>query len=181
MAHQQIQLEETRQEREDTQEAVQQYETALSDMSHEIDTWVLQEVEHVRQEMLAAHQREVQTQADLIDMLKDKLVMYADSPIAGIGRNNDPHSLLDIFIGRTRRVSVANDIDSEASHDTTQYRKPIPAPRTLKEVRPTPVPRKASLRSGVQLLPLPMLGNAKGDDGDALHRWVKKLHRYAEM
>ena len=67
-------------------------------MSHEIDSRVLQEVEHVCQEMLAAHQREVQTQANLIGMLKDKLVMYTDSPIAGVGRNDDPHLLHDIFI-----------------------------------------------------------------------------------
>ena len=26
-----------------------------------------------------------------------------------------------------------------------------------------------------------MFGNAEGDDGDALHHWVKKLHRYVEM
>ena len=181
LAQQQIQLEETRRERDDALEAVQQYEAALSDMSREIDSRVLQEVEHVRQEMLAAHQREVQTQADLIGMLKDKLVMYADSPIAGVGRNDDPHSLHDIFNGCTRGVSVATDVDSEASYDTTQYHKPIPAPRTLKEVKPTPAPRKASLRSGMQLPPLPMFGDAEGEDGDALRRWVKKLHRYAEM
>ena len=85
LAQQQTQLEETRRECDDALEPVQQYEATLSDMSHEIDSRVLQEVEHVHQEMLAVHQREVQTQADLIGMLKDKLVMYADSPIAGVG------------------------------------------------------------------------------------------------
>ena len=85
-------------------------------MSRVIDRWVLQEVEHVRQEMLAAHQREVQTQADLIGMLKDKLAMHADSPIAGAGRNDDPHSLSNLFIGRTHEVSISTDVDSEATH-----------------------------------------------------------------
>ena len=80
-----------------------------------------------------------------------------------------------------RGVSVVTDVDSEASHDTTQYYKPIPAPQTLTEVKPTPAPRKASLRSGVQLPPLPMFGDGEGDDGDALRCWVKKLYRYAEM
>ena len=62
-----------------------------------------------------------------------------------------------------------------------QYRKSIPVPRMLKEVKLTPAPRKASLRSGVQLPPLPMFGDAEGGDGDVLHHWVKKLHRYAKM
>ena len=65
---------------------------------------MLQEVEHV-------HQQEVQTQADLIGMLKDKLMTLTDSPIAGVGRNDDPHSLHDLFIGRMGGVSVATDGD----------------------------------------------------------------------
>ena len=165
-------------ERDDALEAVQQHETALREMSREIDRWVLQEMEHVRQEMLAVHQREVQTQADLIGMLKDKLAMHADSPIAGAGRNDDPHSPSNLFIGRMREVSISTKVDSEASHEVTHCHNPIPAPRAPKEVKPTPAPRKTTSQSGVQLPLLPMF---EGTDSDALCRWIKKLYRYAEM
>lgn len=63
----------------------------VSEMSREIDRRLFQEVETVRQEMLAAHFREIQNQADLIGMLKDKVDVYEEYAKVGVGRNDDPH------------------------------------------------------------------------------------------
>jgi len=58
----------TQRERDEALEAVQQYEVTVSKMSRETDRLVFRETEGVRQEMLIADFREVQTQADIIGM-----------------------------------------------------------------------------------------------------------------
>jgi len=59
---QQTQLVDVQKECNEALEAVQQYEFTFTEMSRETNRRVFEEVEHVHQEVLAAHHREVQTQ-----------------------------------------------------------------------------------------------------------------------
>jgi len=177
VTQQETTLEETLRERDD---AVGQLEARLSEMSSEIEYRVQQEVENVRQTMVAAHQREVETQADLIGMLKDKLSMYEGNlSLASVGRNDDPRPSRDL--PHVSNYSVATDVDSEASLVVPTHYKPTPAPRTQCHAKPTPAPRKPKARPTAQLPPLPMFGSTDTDDGDAFNRWINKLHRHAQL
>jgi len=149
--------------------------------SRETDRRVFQEVERVRQEMLAAHHREVQTQADPIGMLKDKLNVHDDYIMMGVGRNNDPHLPRDSSMGHLLGVSVATDIsNSKALRGVSSY-TPTPAPRSSTTLTPKPAPCILQVRAGVHLPPLPMFGAADGDNGDALRHWIRYLSHHAEL
>jgi len=62
LTQQQTQLVDVQKEYNEALEAVQQYELTFNEMSRETDRRVFQEVECMRQEMLAAHHKEVHTQ-----------------------------------------------------------------------------------------------------------------------
>ena len=55
-------------------------------MSRAMEKRVHEEIESVRHTLSTAHQREVDTQADLISMLKDKLAWYEGNLLAGPGK-----------------------------------------------------------------------------------------------
>ena len=135
----------------------------------------------MRHTMSVAHHREVDTQADLISMLKDKLALYEGIPLAGAGRNDDPYPSRDLPTVHDNSYSVATDVNSEASHVVSTELRPMPAPRIKSLQKPTPAPRRPKGRATPQLPPLPMFGGADTDDGDALQRWVNKLQRHAQL
>jgi len=140
LTQQQTQLVDVQKECNEAQEAVQQYELTFNEMSRETDRQVFQEMERVHQEMLAAYHREVQTQADLIGMLKDKLNVHDDYIMTGVGRNNDPHPPSDSLMGHLLGVSVATDVsDSEALRGVPSY-TPMPVPRPRTKLMPKPAP-----------------------------------------
>ena len=181
ITEQQIRLEDALRERDAAMESATQLEVALSDLSREVDGRVLEGVENVRHAMSVAHQREVDTQADLISMLKDKLALYEGIPLAGAGRNDDPYPSRDLPTVHDNSYSVATDVNSEASHVVSTELRPTPAPRIKNLQKPTPAPRRPKGRATPQLPPLPMFGGADTDDGDALQRWVNKLQRHAQL
>ena len=181
ITEQQTRLEDALRERDAAMESATQLEVALSDLSREVDGRVLEGVENVRHAMSVAHQREVDTQADLISMLKDKLALYAGIPLAGAGRNDDPYQSRDLPTVHDNSYSVATDVNSKASHVVSTELRPTPAPRIKSLQKPTPAHRRPKGRATPQLPPLPMFGGADTDNGDALQRWVNKLQCHAQL
>jgi len=87
---------------------------------------VHEEIESVRHTLLTAHQREVDTQADLISMLKDKLARHEGNLLEGPGHYYDPDSSCDSPSGHVSGYSVATGVNSKASLVVLTNDKPTP-------------------------------------------------------
>ena len=120
-------IEELQQERDEALESARQLEVALSEMSRVMEDRVHAEIEIMHHTLSTAHQREVETQADLISMLKDRLAWYEGNLLAGAGLN-DPHSSRDSHGVHLSSYSVATDVNSEALHVVLTINRPTWAP-----------------------------------------------------
>jgi len=105
-------------------------EVALSEMLRAMENRVHEEIESVRHTLSTANQREVDTQANLISMLKDKLAWYEGNLLEGPGQYNDPDPSRDSPSGHVSGYSVATGVNSKALLIVSTVNKPTPAPRT---------------------------------------------------